>query len=225
MCSRSSNDWVRTYTYEVIDAKMYVMTEGNKALIIDPCVSETAVLQLKQQGVDDILIILTHEHYDHMSGLELFRNEFNACTVLCSEECNTYMQRPTRNGSKYFKALFIDKDSELIEEAEKVQPVSYTADELFTGEKRFGWQGHDVFITETPGHSPGSVCIILDGKILFTGDSLLKNDPVITRLPGGNKKTYNERALPFLLSLSGDYEVYPGHGESGLLREFEIIPC
>ena len=225
MCSRNSDQWIKTYTYEIIDSKMYVMTEGNRALVIDPCIDEGAVAHLKEQGVDDILILLTHEHYDHMSGIDLFRNAFDSCMVLCSEACNTYMQRPTRNGSKYFKALFIDKDSDRIEEAEQVRPVAYTADELFNEEKRFEWQGHDVFIRETPGHSPGSVCIILDEKLLFTGDTLLKNDPVVTRLPGGNKKTYNERALPFLLSLSGDYEVYPGHGESGLLSEFDIVPC
>lgn len=225
MCSRNKTDWIETYTYEVIDSKMYVMTEGKRALVIDPCISETAVGHLKEQNIDDVLIILTHEHYDHMSGIELFRNAFDSCTVLCSEACNTYMQRPTRNGSKYFKALFIDKTLELIEEAEKVQPVSYTADELFTGEKRFDWQGHDVFIRETPGHSPGSSCIIVDEEFLFTGDSLLKNDPVITRLPGGNRKIYNEEALPYLLSLSGDLMVFPGHGESGVLHEFDIVPC
>ena len=225
MCSRSSSDWIETYTYDLIDSKMYIMTEGSKALIIDPIISEAAVARLQEQGVDDVLIILTHEHYDHMSGLELFRDAFDSCCVFCSEACNTYMQKPVRNGSKYFKALFIDKDCELIEEADKIQPVSYTGDELFSGEKQFAWQGHDVFVKETPGHSPGSVCIIVDEEILFTGDSLLKDDPVVTRLPGGNKREYNEKTFPFLTSLSGELMTYPGHGKAGLLKEFDIVSC
>ena len=86
MCSRNSSDWIETYTYEVIDAKMYVMTEGKRALIIDPCISEPAVAHLKEQNIDDVLIILTHEHYDHMSGLELFRDEFGTCCVKLSTD-------------------------------------------------------------------------------------------------------------------------------------------
>ena len=213
---------IRTYTYELIDSKMYIMIEGSEALIIDPCISEEAVAMLRSEGVDNILILLTHEHYDHMSGLELFRDAFGSCRVLVSEICNTYMQKPTRNGSKFFKALFIDKESDRIEEAGQVPAVSYTGDEFFTGETQFDWQEHKIFIRETPGHSPGSVCIIIDDSILFTGDSLLKDDPVVVKLPGGNRKDYNEYTVPYLKSLDEELMVYPGHGESGVLKEFKI---
>lgn len=213
---------IRTYTYELIDSKMYIMIEGSEALIIDPCISEEAVTMLRSEEVDNVLILLTHEHYDHMSGLELFRDAFSSCRVLVSEICNTYMQKPTRNGSKYFKALFIDKESDRIEEAGQVPAVSYTGDEFFTGETQFDWQEHKIFIRETPGHSPGSVCIIIDDSILFTGDSLLKDDPVVVKLPGGNRKDYNEYTVPYLKSLDEELMVYPGHGESGVLKEFKI---
>ena len=132
------------------------------------------------------------------------------------------MQKPTRNGSKYFKALFMDKEIERIKEAEKVQPVSYAGDEFFVGERQFDWQGHSIFVRETPGHSPGSICIIIDNQILFTGDSLLKNDPVVFRLPGGNRKDYNAYTLPYLKSLDKDLMVCPGHGEDGILKEFKL---
>lgn len=213
---------IRTYTYELIDSKMYIMIEGSEALIIDPCISEEAVTMLRSEEVDNVLILLTHEHYDHMSGLELFRDAFSTCRVFVSEICNTYMQKPTRNGSKYFKALFIDKESDRIEEAGQVPAVSYTGDEFFTGETQFDWQEHKIFIRETPGHSPGSVCIIIDDSILFTGDSLLKDDPVVVKLPGGNRKDYNEYTVPYLKSLDEELMVYPGHGESGVLKEFKI---
>ena len=213
---------IRTYTYELIDSKMYIMIEGSEALIIDPCISEEAVEMLRSKGVDNVLILLTHEHYDHMSGLELFRDAFSSCRVFVSEICNTYMQKPTRNGSKYFKALFIDKESDRIEEAGQVPAVSYTGDEFFTGETQFDWQEHKIFIRETPGHSPGSVCIIIDDSILFTGDSLLKDDPVVVKLPGGNRKDYNEYTVPYLQSLDEELMVYPGHVESGVQKEFKI---
>ena len=65
-----------------------------------------------------------------------------------------------------------------------------------------------------PGHSQGSCCILLNNKVLFTGDSLLAEYPVITRFPGGSSKDYKNISLPFLKSLNPNLVVYPGHGKS-----------
>ena len=64
-------------------------------------------------------------------------------------------------------------------------------------------------VIETPGHSPGSVCLAC-GDVLFTGDTLFHTSCGRTDLPGGNM----DQLLPTLrrlYSLEGDYEIYPGH--------------
>lgn len=212
---------IETYTYEIIDSKMYAVLENHSAILIDPCISSEACSLLKSRNVSEILIILTHEHYDHFSGIGMFRNEFKDCEVLCSAVCNEYLQRPSRNGSKFFLALFFDKEEKL-EEAAKVGPVSYTADRTFSDQCSFCWQGHEIQLVETPGHTPGSICIIIDGNNLFSGDSLLKEIPVVFKLPGGSRAQYNEKTLPFLRELDENMRVFPGHGEGGLLEEFNI---
>ena len=213
---------IETYTFEFIDAKMHIVIEGDEALAVDPCISQEAFDSLDAQGIRKVNILLTHEHYDHMSGIGAFREKYPDCKVICSENCDKYLQSPLRNGSKYFKALVMGQDEEVIRRAEKVQPVAYEADDLFTGERNMQWQGHRLVLTETPGHSPGSICILLDEEYLFTGDSLLRDDPVITRLPGGNKKQYEEITEPYLKNMAARYPqllVVPGHGENFLLRE------
>ena len=214
---------IETYTYDLIDSKMYVLIEESSALIIDPCISEKAKKSIKDKKIRDIKIVLTHEHYDHISGIEFFRNLIDNCEVICSEQCHINMQSPLKNGSKYFKAIFLCKDEALLSEAEKIQPVSYSGDLFFNVMMSFEWHGHTVELQETPGHSLGSICIKLDNKCLFTGDSLLKNATVITKLPGGSKEQYNKITVPYLKGLDEDLYVYPGHGEGGVLSEFVIV--
>ena len=48
---------------------------------------------------------------------------------------------------------------------------------------------------------------------MFSGDTLVTGHDTILRLPGGSKKDFAEKTLPFLHSLDRELLVYPGHGE------------
>ena len=62
----------------------------------------------------------------------------------------------------------------------------------------------------TPGHTPGGICIIVDGRYLLTGDTLFIGDCGRTDLPdGSNKQMF--ATLQMLKELSDDLIVYPGH--------------
>lgn len=213
---------IKVFTYSLIDSKMYVLVENNSAIIIDPNVSEEAVKFLKSKEIKDIKVILTHEHYDHISGVEWLRKQFD-CIVYCSEKCDENMHSSIKNGSKYFKALFIDKEAERFNEAEKIRPITCFGDVMFREEMQIVWEKHKVVMTETPGHSQGSICILIDNSCLFTGDSLLKDSDVITKLPGGNRKNYGDITLPYLQRIDGKVYVYPGHGDSGYMNEFKLV--
>ena len=73
-----------------------------------------------------------------------------------------------------------------------------------------------VRILHTPGHSPGSVVLVMDG-VLLTGDLLFAGSVGRTDLPGGSEEEM-DRSLRKILALSGDYAVYPGHGEATTLE-------
>jgi glyoxylase-like metal-dependent hydrolase (beta-lactamase superfamily II) len=72
-----------------------------------------------------------------------------------------------------------------------------------------------VRVLHTPGHSPGSVILVMDG-ILITGDLLFAGSIGRTDLPGGSDEEM-EQSLRTVLGLSGDYVVYPGHGDATTL--------
>ena len=167
-------------------------------------------------------MILTHEHYDHISGVNWLKENFENVCVLCSQLCADALDNPCRNLSEFWEVLFIGKEEEIRECVKNmnIQPYYCKADETFEGEYEFIWQEHKVFLKETPGHSKGSICILVDEKILFSGDTLVTGHETILRLPGGSKKDFAGITLPYLESLDKEIMVYPGHGEPQKLKQF-----
>ncbi len=95
----------------------------------------------------------------------------------------------------------------------------------------------------TPGHTPGGICIIVDGKAVLTGDTLFIGDCGRTDLPGGSFEEMFQTLQQKIISLPDSFIVYPGHdyGEKPFdslgnqkrtnktlrartLKEFSLIP-
>ena len=67
----------------------------------------------------------------------------------------------------------------------------------------------EIELLHTPGHTPGSQCFLLDGR-LVAGDTLFLDGCGRTDFPGGNVDDMF-RSLQALAGLSGDPVVFPGH--------------
>jgi glyoxylase-like metal-dependent hydrolase (beta-lactamase superfamily II) len=66
----------------------------------------------------------------------------------------------------------------------------------------------------TPGHTPGSMCFLLEGApVLFSGDTLFPGGPGATKFPGGDFPTIIESIEGKLLTLPPETQVLPGHGD------------
>ena len=78
---------VYRFSMPVIDSSMYLIPAENSCLVVDPCVSEEAEALLRERKIQDCLILLSHEHYDHISGVNRLR-ELLSCRVVCSEACS-----------------------------------------------------------------------------------------------------------------------------------------
>jgi len=68
-----------------------------------------------------------------------------------------------------------------------------------------------IKVIYTPGHSPDSICLLVDKKKLLTGDTLFVGECGRTDLAGGNSRSMYYSLFNKLLKLSDDVEVYPGH--------------
>jgi glyoxylase-like metal-dependent hydrolase (beta-lactamase superfamily II) len=66
----------------------------------------------------------------------------------------------------------------------------------------------------TPGHTPGSMCFLLEGHpILFSGDTLFPGGPGNTSYDGGDFPTIIDSVDRRLFTLPPETIVLPGHGD------------
>lgn len=215
---------IYVYAMPVLDSRMYIIIndkDEKNALIIDPLYSEDAVSVI--QKLDHATILLTHSHYDHISGVNWVR-KLTDCTLFCSKICAEKICDSHKNLSAFSSALIISKTEEEQARCMEFFDLDYTcqADKIFDKETSFYFGSYCVDIIHTPGHSDCSQCIQLttDKKglapvIVFTGDSLVNGHEVITRIPTGSKKDYNTITKPYLDTLSDDTLIMPGHGDWG----------
>lgn len=80
---------IKSYSFYPIDAKMYLLVENHRAVILDPCVSEEAKEYLQSENVEEIIVLLTHEHYDHISGINWLRESFKRTKVNVEQRLET----------------------------------------------------------------------------------------------------------------------------------------
>lgn len=207
-----------SYTSSDMFANMYFISENGHALIVDPSRDDEAFDMVMQKAHQIDKIILTHEHCDHISGAKKMRTEFG-CPILCSETCAKNIMDSRYNYSRYFDALAKVQSRIYSENCADMEAFTLEADETFRQYNAFTWQEHYVTISELPGHSQGSVGILLDNTFLFSGDTLLWREKTITRFLGGSKKQLEKVTIPWLRGLDYSVKVYPGHFESFVLGE------
>ena len=67
-----------------------------------------------------------------------------------------------------------------------------------------------IEVIHTPGHTPDSICLQVDNKLL-TGDTLFVGECGRTDLPGGSVTAMYNSLFHRLMKLDDGVEVYPGH--------------
>ena len=204
---------------------MFALVCENDVLAIDANISPNAKEFVKRHASKKWVAIFTHEHFDHISGINFLRESCDQVIVFASEQSSANFAHMRRNMSAHFDALFVMKDEETQALARSIVPNGYQAapaDYRFSGTLEFDWHGLNIKLQSTPGHTKGSICILVNQTHIFTGDTLVNGFPAVTKLPGGSRKDYQEFALPFLNSLPNDALIYPGHGEIAPISEIDF---
>ena len=178
---------IRVLQVGAIGTNCYLLEDENThaAAVVDPGDEAARILaQAKEDGVEIKLILLTHAHYDHTTGVaELHKALPDVPVYLHPDDA-------ARLGTPVFPPL-------------GMEPTPYKDGDVV----RVG--DIDVQVLHTPGHTPGGVCLMA-GDVLFTGDTLFQGSMGRTDLPGGSYEQIMA-SLARLARLPGDFQVLPGH--------------
>ena len=68
-----------------------------------------------------------------------------------------------------------------------------------------------VQVLFTPGHSKDSICLIVDFKIIITGDTLFVGNCGRTDLPGSDPEEMYNSLFGKIIKLDNNMIIYPGH--------------
>lgn len=209
------------YVTSKIETNIYILEENQHAIIVDTSCEKDFLNLLESKKVKIDAVILTHEHYDHISGVPTLKKIYSI-PIIASEICNTHLQDARKNFSHYFDAFYELQHGTKFNINKPIKDFTCHADKVFKEMYQFEWQKHQLYLRETPGHTDGSICIIVDGNTMFAGDTLLPDSSVVARFPGGSKKKLLEKTIPYLKSLSANMVVYPGHGDVFLLGSHSL---
>lgn len=200
---------LESLTVGPLQANCYIVgcPETDKGFIVDPGGEPERILAVVERlNLDIEYIFDTHEHVDHIAGNRAVR-EATGATLVVHEDGVQQVEKPHPFWSSMVGGVEPSVPDETMADGDTFEVGALT-----------------VEVLHTPGHSPGCVCLAVDGAV-FTGDTLFAGSVGRTDLPGGDMTTL-ERSLRRLVEwCEPDTEVYPGHrGPSTIAEEVRSNP-
>ncbi len=191
---------IKTLNLGALNANCYIVqTAPEQCIAVDIGGTPRMVIEyLKMTGLKLTKILLTHGHFDHMSGVEEVREATGAEVYI--HEDDAFMLK-SADASLFSSMSFLS--------ASPFMPVKkYTTvhdgDEIQDGDYTF-------HVLHTAGHTPGGVCYIADDTI-FSGDTLFCCSIGRTDFPKSDPEQMIQ-SLRKIYQLEGDYKIFPGHFE------------
>ncbi len=189
---------LKTFVEGPIDANNYLLIdeESKEAVLIDCSAARPELIkEIKDMGIKLKYILLTHGHFDHILGVDKFKEVFGIDAYVSEDDIPQVKASP-----------------------EMIQMFTGLTVPQITGVDKFAADGDEFAIgntkikaISTPGHTEGGMCYLVEDK-LFSGDTLFQRSVGRTDFPGGSFEKLSKSIKEKLFLLPDDTEVYPGHG-------------
>ncbi len=157
----------------------YFIMKDNHAVLVDTSVvAERFIIEkaLKKLGIKKPdAVVLTHSHFDHAANAEFFRQKYGCDVVIHENDYEGLMNgctdlpdgvnQPFKSFTSFINSRNIVLPMQRFTPCERAIPVSYGA--------TLNQYGINAVILSTPGHTDGSISIIVDSEIAIVGDCMV----------------------------------------------------
>ena len=154
------------------------IVRGQRPIVIDtgyPGSAPAIIDKLKENGIDPksvALILITHGHADHFGSAAELKKQTGAPVAVHKLDADALIKgqdpplKPTGAIGRLFMKM-IEKRGPA--KAQPVKPDILIENDLDLS--KFGVEGK---VIHTPGHTPGSLAVILDGGRIIVGDTIMR---------------------------------------------------
>lgn len=178
---------------------------SGEAVVIDPGDDVERVQEvLARHHLRPKYVIATHAHIDHVGGMEKLKRATGAAVMMHQDDLPLY-----RNLA--MQAAWLGVPS----------PGVTEVDQFLKAGDALRWGSLSLDVMHTPGHSPGSLSLLLPGKPsrIFSGDTLFQSSIGRTDLWGGSFDQILRSIHDTLLRFPDETPVFPGHGPATTIGE------
>jgi len=165
-----------------------------EALLVDPAYRPLEMVSLvEEDGLRVVGALATHYHFDHVGGSMRGMAEVAGISELLEQvDIPIHVQQP--------EVEWIEKTTGVSSDA----MVAHLSGDIVTvGEVA-------VTLIHTPGHTPGSQCLLFEGNLL-SGDTLFLEGCGRTDLPGSDPSEMYTTLTQRLAPIPDDTLLFPGH--------------
>ena len=183
---------VHTLTLGLYQTNCYIVhkDDSKECIVIDPGYDANTILnRTALLGLEIKAILLTHGHFDHVGAVR---------QIAADTDCQ----------------VFVAEAELTLPNAMTDGPIYHT--DVYPAEAKIFAAGLDVTVIPTPGHTPGSVCLLI-ADAMFSGDTLFAGSMGRCDFPGSSIFDMR-KSMKKLYNLAGDYRVFPGHAEASTLE-------
>jgi glyoxylase-like metal-dependent hydrolase (beta-lactamase superfamily II) len=201
---RNHNFSITKFVLGPISTNCYLLAcnKTKEAAIIDPAEEDNAIFdKIEDENYSLKYVINTHGHFDHIGGNKILKEKYCAKILIHRSDENMIINPQLYCSFKIGNTYNSPPADKYLEDGMVIK----------IGEI-------EISILHTPGHSPGSVSLIVD-KNIFTGDTLFANGIGRTDLTGGSMEQIMHSIKEKLKLFNDDYTILPGHGSMSTIGE------
>ena len=162
-------------------------------------------------------IVLTHSHFDHITGIAPVKAAFPDAQIALHEAELSELNGSGAPGAMNNSVLHFFGAPELLSVVAAQPPAEMS---LTDGASVFGWK-----VIHTPGHTPGSICLYKAGEngesgVLISGDTLFDYGGYgRTDMYGGDELEIQKSLVRLRKEIPAGTLVYPGHDNFGFMYQ------